>query len=201
MFGDGEVTIHRDIISFVARLKRIRRMCQCHKTTTFYSTSSVINNLRKADAIKIGAYTHVRGELLIFGHGGRISIGEYCYVGENTRIWSGKSIDIGDRVLISHNCNIFDNDTHPISPRERHEQFKAIISTGQPGNISLNDKTIVIEDDVLIGANVSVLKGVRVGRGAVIGIGSLVLRDVPSYTIVAGNPAKIVREISIEERQ
>lgn len=200
MLGDGEVTIHKNIINFVGSLKKVRRVCLCHKTTTFYSTSTVINNLGKADAIRIGAFTHVRGELLTFGHGGAIRIGEYCYVGENTRIWSGKSIDIGDRVLISHNCNIFDNDTHPTNPRERHEQFKAIISTGQPGNINLNDKAIVIEDDVLIGANVSVLKGVRVGRGAVIGIGSVVLRDVPSYTIVAGNPAKIIREIAIEER-
>lgn len=194
------MTIKRDIINFVAGLKRIRRKCLCQRTTIFYSTSVVINSLGKAEAIRIGAFTHVRGELLTFGHGGTIRIGEYCYVGENTRIWSGKSIDIGDRVLISHNCNIFDNDTHPINPRERHEQFKAIISTGQPGDINLNDEEIIIEDDVLIAANVSVLKGVRVGRGAVIGIGSVVLRDVPSYTIVAGNPAKIVREISIEER-
>ena len=193
--------IHRVVLSLIAHLRCVHRMCRYHKTTVFHGSSSVINNLGKADAIRIGAFTHIRGELLTFGHGGVIRIGEYCYVGENSRIWSGKSIDIGDRVLISHNCNIFDNDTHPINPRERHEQFRAIISSGQPTCINLNDKAIIIEDDVLIGANASVLKGVRIGKGAVIGTGSVVIKDVPSYVIVAGNPAGVVREISIEERQ
>ena len=193
--------IHRVVLSLIAHLRSVHRMCLYHKTTVFYGSSSVINNLGKADAIRIGPFTHIRGELLTFGHGGVIRIGEYCYVGENTRIWSGKSIDIGDRVLISHNCNIFDNDTHPINPRERHDQFRAIISSGQPTVINLNDKAIIIEDDVLIGANVSVLKGVRVGKGAVIGTGSVVIRDVPSYAIVAGNPAEVVREIPLDDRQ
>jgi acetyltransferase-like isoleucine patch superfamily enzyme len=174
--------------------------CVCHGTARFYRTASIVNNLGRAGAIRVGAYTHIRGELLTFGHGGAIDIGDYCYVGANTHIWSGKSIRIGNRVLISHNCNLFDNDTHPLNPGDRHAQFLAIITTGQPRSINLNDEEIVIEDDALIGANAIILKGVRIGRGAVIGAGSVVIRDVAPFTVVAGNPAEVVRELPPEDR-
>ena len=73
-----------------------------------YNTAQIENNSTVKYAIKIGSFSHIKGELLTFGHGGAIKMGDYCFVGENTRIWSGISIKIGDRVLISHNCNIFD---------------------------------------------------------------------------------------------
>ena len=187
-------------LSMIFTDRRLRRQCRCDATAVFYKSSRICNFLGDRNAITIGAFSHVRGELTTFGHGGRIEIGTYCYVGENTRIWSGKSVKIGDRVAISHNCNIFDNDTHPINPRERHEQFKAMISSGHPKTINLNDQEIVIEDDVLIAANSTVLKGVRIGRAAIIGAGSVVTRDVPPYTIVAGNPAEVIQEIPAEDR-
>lgn len=174
--------------------------CLRDETAVLYDTARIINNLKKNEAIKIGAFTHIRGELLTFAHGGRIEIGEYCYVGLNTCIWSGKLIKIGNRVLIGHHCNIFDNDTHPLNPRERHAQFKQIITTGQPQNINLKDEEIWIENDVLIAANATILKGVRIGLAAVVGAGSVVTKDVAPYTIVAGNPAKLIREIPLEER-
>ncbi|HEY3278323.1 MAG TPA: acyltransferase [Syntrophorhabdaceae bacterium] len=189
------------LLYMIRRAGSSNRRCRKHKTARFYRNTSIINNLGQDNAIVIGAFSHVKGELLTFGHGGAIKIGEYCYVGENTRIWSGKSITIGDRVLISHNCNIFDNDTHPLNPRERHEQFREIIATGHPRAVYLNDEEVVLEDDVLVGANVSILKGVKIGRGAVIGTGSVVIRDVPPFSVVVGNPAEVIREIPPEDRQ
>jgi acetyltransferase-like isoleucine patch superfamily enzyme len=58
----------------------------------------------------------------------------------------------------------------------------------------LYGKGITIEDDVLIGTGARVLDGVTVGKGAIIGAGSVVVNDVPSYTIVAGNPARIIKK-------
>jgi acetyltransferase-like isoleucine patch superfamily enzyme len=58
-----------------------------------------------------------------------------------------------------------------------------------------HEKEVIIEDDAWIGANVAVLKGVRIGKGAVIGLGSVVTMDVPAYNIAVGNPAKIIRGI------
>jgi Acetyltransferase (isoleucine patch superfamily) len=127
-------------------------------------------------------------------------MGEYCYVGENSKIWSGAEIKIGDRVLIGHNSSIFDSDTHPLNPRERHAQYVDIITTGHPTRIDLREEPVLIEDDVWIGCNVVVLKGVSIGRGAVVGAGSVVTKDVRAYVIVAGNPARIVRELGPDER-
>ena len=64
---------------------------------------------------------------MTFGQGGNINIGDYCYIGKNSNVWSAKDINIGNRVLIAHNCNIFDSNTHPLDPVKRHEQFKKIL--------------------------------------------------------------------------
>ncbi|MCT7983614.1 acyltransferase [Laspinema sp. A4] len=165
-----------------------------------YSSSKILNNLGQTDAIQMGSFTHIKGELLTFAHAGSIKIGQYCFIGEDTRIWSAKSILIGDRVLISHNVNIFDNATHPISAKLRHEQFKQIITSGHPKGIDLQEKPIVISDDVLIGCMSIILAGVTIGEGAIVGAGSVVTKDVPPWTIVAGNPARIIREIPEDER-
>ncbi len=163
--------------------------------SVLYETASIINNLNKKEKIKIGNNTHIKGELLVFGHGGEIKIGDFCFVGRNTYIWSAKKISIGNRVLISHNCNIFDNDTHPLDIVERHNHFKEIIEHGQPRTINLREREIVIDDDVLIGANSIILKGVHIGQGAIIAAGSFVASNVEPFTVVAGNPAVIIKKI------
>lgn len=178
----------------------LRRRSTSDRTAVFYKTASVVNNLGKPEAISIGPFTHIRGELLTFGHGGKIRIGGYCYVGDGSRVWSAKSINIGNRVLISHNVNIFDNATHPLNPRARHEQFRKIISGEPITSIDLAEESVTIHGDVLIGCAAIVLSGVTIGEGAVVGAGSVVTRSVPPFAIVAGNPARILREIPIEER-
>ena len=158
-------------------------------------------NRHQKDSITVGAGTHIRGQLLTFGHGGRITMGSYCYVGENSKLWSGVNISVGDRVLIGHNSSIFDCDTHPLNARERHRQYVEIISKGHPSELNLREDPVTIEDDVWIGCNVVVLKGVTIGRGAVVGAGSIVTHDVPPLVLVAGNTARVVRELTADERQ
>lgn len=170
----------------------------CTKSTVFYPSSRIYNYLKMPSAIIIGNNSHIKGELLVFAHGGEISIGDFCYVGKNTRIWSGAKISIGARTLISHSVNIFDNLIHPLSAGERHAHYKKIISSGHPSNINLEDKPINIGRDVLIGAQAIILKGVTIGDGAIIGAGSVVTKEVPPLAIVAGNPAQILRKFSPE---
>jgi len=150
--------------------------------------------------IRIGIHSIVSGELLVFPHGGSISVGEWCYIGEGVRVWSAGSVDIGDRVLISHNVNIFDSLTHPLSARQRHAQFMEILKTGHPRSIDLGERPVTIKNDVWIGANACVLRGVTIGEGAVVGAGSVVTHDIQPYTIVAGNPARVIRELGPDER-
>jgi acetyltransferase-like isoleucine patch superfamily enzyme len=195
MFGAVQMKLSEIVAGFSKRRSYI-----CDETAKLYESAKIVNNFGDVNSIRIGAFTHVKGELLTFGHGGKIKIGDYCYIGEDTRIWSALSVSIGDRVLISHNVNIFDNITHPINPKLRHAQFKEIISSGHPKSIDLKELPVVIQDDVLIGCMSVILRGVTIGEGAIIGAGSIVKKDVPAHTIAEGNPARIVREIPENER-
>lgn len=160
-----------------------------------------IRNIRGDTArIAVGAQSRILGELMTFAHGGEIRIGEWCYVGEGTRIWSAASIEIGNRVLISHSVNVFDSLTHPIGAAARHEQVRRIFTTGHPREISLDENPVRICDDAWIGAGAMVLRGVTVGQGAVVAAGAVVTKDVPAFSIVAGNPAVLVRELRPDER-
>lgn len=158
---------------------------------------ATIDNLSNdPNLIKVGANSVIRGQLLIFAHAGEIKIGKGCYLGEGSRVWSAASIRIGDRVLISHNVNIHDTDSHPINSSLREQHFMEIMSVGHPKtNPGIISKPIVIENDVWIGLNSVILKGVRIGEKSIIGAGSVITKDVPSSCIVAGNPAKVIHTL------
>ncbi len=179
----------------INRKKNLDVNCKYGPNTIFYDDSLVQNHIGDSDKIKLGNYCQVHSHLMLFGHGGEISIGDYCYLGEHTKIWSAKKITIGNRVLISHNVNIHDNNSHPIDAKERHEDFKSIFSTGFQKQNDLNEKEIVIEDDVWIGFNCTILKGVHIGKGAIIAACSLVTKDVEPFSIVGGNPAVLIKKL------
>ena len=187
------------LIGMMKRIMLSRRMVLDAKAV-IHPTATVHNIRKQRDAIRVGANSHLKGELLTFAHGGEISIGEYCYVGEQSHIWSAARISIGDRVLISHNVNIFDSLTHPVSPVERHRHFHQIITRGHPGQVDLEEAPVHIGHDAWIGCLAIVLRGVTIGEGAIVGAGSVVSKDVPPFTIVAGNPARVVRELDPDER-
>lgn len=177
-----------------------RATCFLGDGARLYSKARIRNALGKSECIRIGSHSVIQGELLLFAHGGDIEIGEWCYVGEGARIWSARQINIEDRVLISHNVNIFDNLTHPLSAAARHAQFRDISTSGHPTKIDLNEKEVNICADVMVGANSIILSGVSIGQGAIVGAGSVVTHDVPSNSIVAGNPARVIRELALDER-
>ena len=182
-------------------MQRLLGQATCVKqaTTRIGSSARIINIVGDSRLIYLGSSTVVNGELLVFPHGGKITIGDWCFIGEGTRLWSGSNIAVGDRVMISHNVNIFDNQTHPLSPRKRHEHFKHIIEIGHPVNIELADNPIRIEDDAWIATGAIILKGVSIGRGAIVAAGSVVTKDVPSFCIAAGNPARVIRKLTPDE--
>lgn len=159
-----------------------------------------IANMRVPKCLRIGASTHVRGELLIFAHGGEITIGKYCYIGEHSKLWAARHIQIGDRVLIAHNVTILDNLTHPISASARHNHYRSIIEEGHPKSIDLDEQPVEIGDDVWIGCMSVILRGVIIGQGAIIGAGSVVTTSIPPWTVSAGNPARVIRELTRAER-
>ncbi len=174
--------------------------CLLAKGARLGRTARVINIGGRSSQIQIGVSSIIDGQLLVFPHGGHISIGEWSFVGEGTRIWSAAHIDIGNRVMISHNVNIFDSLTHPLSASLRHQHFQHIATLGHPKNIDLGEQPVKIGDDAWIAAGAIVLRGVVIGQGAIVGAGAVVTRDVAPWTVVAGNPARVVRELGEHER-
>ncbi|MDW8849249.1 acyltransferase [Flavobacterium sp. MMLR14_040] len=168
----------------------------------FYEQAEVSNFQRNKNNIKIGTNSHIRGHLQIFKQGGNITIGNFCYVGESSKIWSACNIIIGNKVLISHNVNIHDNISHPINSEMRIKDYKRILGVENYNAeiFDLRPKSVLIKDKAWIGFNSIILKGVTIGEGAIVGAGSVVTKDVPDWTIVGGNPAKIIREIPENER-
>ena len=117
-----------------------------------------------------------------------IIVGDYCYLGENNRFISLNAlVKIGDYVVTGPDV-LFISGNH---------QFdilgKRIIDIGDSDKSDRCDKDIFVGDDVWIGARSIILKGVSIGRGAVIGAGAIVTKNVQPYAVVAGNPAKIIR--------
>ena len=175
--------------------------CNKHPTARLGPSARIINIGNDSGLIKIGAETIVEGSLLTFAHGGRITVGQWCYIGEGSRIWSAGRIDIGDRVMISHNVNIFDNLTHPVDPVSRHQHFRAIASVGHPHRIDLGERPVRINDDAWIAAGAMILRGVTIGKAAIVGAGAVVTHDVPPFAIVAGNPARVIRYVKSAEAE
>jgi acetyltransferase-like isoleucine patch superfamily enzyme len=149
---------------------------------------------KQPDALRIGSHATMDGVHFAVGEGGKISIGDYCYF-TNAVLLCELELRIGNYVVIGWNATIADTDFHPLAPAERIADAMACspLNRGRP-RPEIAKKPVVIEDDVWIGPNATILKGVRIGAGAWIEAGSLVTRDVPPGSRVLGNPAQIVGE-------
>lgn len=145
---------------------------------------------RAADALIIGAHSTMDGVHFAAGESGRIRIGDFCYF-TSVVLLCELQIQIGSYVVIGWNTTIADTDFHPVAAAERVAD--AIVCSplgkGQPRPPILK-RPVIIENDVWIGPNVTILKGVRIGAGAWVEAGSLVTRDVAPRTRVMGNPAQ-----------
>jgi len=163
-----------------------------------WENAIVENRSNRRCNIKVGERTRVMGNLFVFEYAGSVQIGDDCFVGPDTRIWSVCSIKVGNRVLISHNVNIHDNISHPLSAKDRYEEYRNFSKTGIHLQVDIKGAEVLIEDDVWIGFNATILRGVKIGRGAIIGAGSVVTKDVEPWTVNLGNPLRCVRKMAEE---
>lgn len=178
--------------------KKLKKISKIHNTALISSEAAIYNVSRPNNKLEIGARSRIMGQLLLFDHDGEILIGEDCFVGPDTRIWSAKKISIGNRVLIAHNVNIHDNISHPLNAQERYQEYTNFVKSGIHLATDIKGSEIIIEDDVWIGFNSIILRGVKIGRGAIIGAGSLVTKDIEPWTINVGNPLRCIEKLKPE---
>lgn len=183
--------------------RRMMQMMICDAAALIHPEGCIENLSLDRSRITIGAHSQLRGRLLTYAHGGRISIGEWCYVGVRSEIWSMDSITIGDRVLIAHDVNIHDGSAHSLNPSERHMQFRSIVEAGHPRRQAelpgVSSSPIMIEDDVWISFGVTILKGVRICSGSVIAANSVVINDVPPGMLYRCEVFPIMTPIEVRE--
>lgn len=121
-----------------------------------------------------------------------IEIGNYCFIANASLVCSNK-ITIGNYVFIAGGVTIADSDFHPLDPAARLADTIALSPMGnRKKRPAIKTLPVTIEDDVWIGFNATILKGVHIGKGAVIQPGALVIENVDAGNVVSGNPAKII---------
>ncbi|BEG98574.1 acyltransferase [Bacteroides sedimenti] len=109
-----------------------------------------------------------------------VTIGNNSQIGSYCHIWGNGGVIIGDDVLIAAHCCI---------SSLNHDYSSDLIRTGK-----IIPKAVVIENNVWLGYNVTVLPGVKIGYGSVIGAGSVVANNIPPNSIAVGNPAKVIKK-------
>ncbi len=179
-----------------------------HPTAIIAPSSSVkIFNPPKNPRImlEIGENSHVFSNFSLLRPTSKIRIGKRCQTG-NSDIIAADSVSIGDDVLISFGSTLMDTDSHSLFWEERKNDVMRcrrdyLETNGE--DIARNHKWknvatkgIIVRNKAWIGMRTIILKGVLIGEGAIIGAGSVVTRNVQSWNIVAGNPARVIKKIS-----
>jgi acetyltransferase-like isoleucine patch superfamily enzyme len=137
-----------------------------------------VSELRLADystLVCLGDFKLYQGASIYVAPNAKLVLMGNSFINTNSTINCFLNIEIGDDCGISDNVTITDSDNHTIVGRE-------------------NSSPVIIKDHVWIGKNSTILKGVTIGKGAVVAAGSVVVKDVPEYCLVAGVPAKVIKE-------
>ncbi len=147
--------------------------------------------------IKIGNNVWLDGKITVLEKG-KVVIGNDCSFRRDTYIGALESITIGDNVFGAENVYICDNNNHPTSPLDRLEMTSHAPNTAawKWTNPKVQSSPIIIGNNVWIGRNATLLKGVKVGQGSIIAANSVLTKTYPPYCVIAGNPAKVVKTLN-----
>lgn len=157
--------------------------------------------------LSVGEHCIIEGRFVFENTTGQIKIGDRVHIGNSTLI-SIDGIEIGNDVTIAWNCLIYDHNSHSVCWEERKQdtekEYFNIVNNRNP----IEDKDwdnvksgkIKICDKAWIGVGCTILKGVTIGEGAVVGAGSVVTKNVAPWTVVGGNPAKLLKRLDKENK-
>lgn len=182
------------------RLKLLLRCCGCAFGAGLTADGGVVIRLTRRGSLQLGRHIRLRSRYRSVFVGlphpvtiqclgsGRIQIGDNC--GAAGVVLSARSlIEIGANVNLGGGVRIYDHDFHATDYRTRRD--------AERDQANIVSRPVTIEDDVLIGTQAIILKGVHIGAGSIIGAGSVVtLKNIPPHSLVAGNPARIIKSLA-----
>jgi acetyltransferase-like isoleucine patch superfamily enzyme len=170
----------------------------------------VVVQIGKRSQMRYGRVTPVSGSRLEVGEdcllhtqisfdraGALFSCGDRCFVGRSNMVIA-EAVKLGDDVVISWGVTIVDHNSHALIWSDRKNDVLDW-ADGRKDWTNVAIAPVHVQDKVWIGFNAIILKGVTIGEGAIVAAGAIVTKDVPPYTIVAGNPARVIRELSEAE--
>jgi acetyltransferase-like isoleucine patch superfamily enzyme len=159
-------------------------------------TTLVRRRIRRiqGNRLRVGDGSIIHANITFEEEGGNIRIGSRTFIGRSHLICY-RSIVIGDDVIMSWGITIVDHDSHSLEWEQRKDDVREW-ARGRKKWDHVMHAPVIICDKVWIGFNVSILKGVTIGEGAIIAACSVVTRDVPPFSLAAGNPARVVRSLS-----
>lgn len=163
----------------------------------YCETAQIFRHMKtkQPHAVRIGDHVSCyAGCSFAIGVNGSCAIGDFTLL-NGALIMAEERIEIGSHCLVSWNVGIADSDFHPLEPAQRLVDSRALAPFYQdrPERPKLVTAPVIIGDNVWIGMNAVILKGVTIGENSVVAAGAVVTKTVPPNVVVAGNPAQIVR--------
>ena len=133
---------------------------------------------------------------------GEVRIGDNVYIG-NSKIICGSRVEFGNNIFVAWGVYFYDHDSHSTDYKLRQQDIRQQLDDHRNGDLFIKNKDwsvvgtapIKVCDNAWIGLNSIILKGVTIGEGSIVGAGSVVTKDVEPWTVVAGNPAKVVKRL------
>ena len=165
----------------------------------YLETAQIFRFMRSKQPRAVVLGDHVScyaGVSFALGEKGTCKIGDFTLL-NGALIMADERIEIGKHVLVSWNVGIADSDFHPIDAAQRRIDTMALAPfyKDRPPRPPLKTAPVIIEDNVWIGMNAVILKGVTIGENSVVAAGAVVSKSVPKNVVVAGNPAVIVKQL------
>jgi acetyltransferase-like isoleucine patch superfamily enzyme len=186
------------ILNFLIRRLRDRRIRSAIQVGTNSDVIGAIDKRSPRSRIKIGNDCLIHGTLVTETDDSEICIGNNVFIGGGTIVDCATRITIEDDVLISFSGLLVDSNSHSQSYSIRKHDLAAW-KKGKKDWSTPSSAPIRISKGAWLGAHSIILKGVVIGEGAIVGAGAVVTADVPPWTVVAGNPARIVRKLAENE--
>lgn len=186
--------LHKKVLSFFVRRRFRERAILVGNNHRFFSTARILLSWgAKKENVILYSNCDIFGSLISCGKG-KIILHEWVHLGAHSVLNAVNLIEIGRDTTISYNVTIQDSNSHPINPEDRRYIWHTAHGSRERSNLYSANAPIIIGENVWIGQNARICKGVRIGDNAIVAACAVVTHNVPANSIVAGNPAKIVKE-------